>query len=354
MLLLHTMDRERGDFMKKPTLCLIFGGKSPEYYVSLSSAYSVIKALEGGSYELIKIGITRDGKWYLYEGENERIANDTWHKQCVSPILLDVNMGIILVGKRKIKPDKILPILHGENGEDGHISALCDMGGLPCAGTSMMPCALCMDKHLTKLVAREAGILVADWVCIARGEDINSKMEEIEEIIKYPCFVKPATTGSSVGVKIVKGKEELLCAINEALTYSQRAIVEKKINARELEIGVIARDGAPYLSRVGEVKYKAEFYDYDAKYKSSENEYQIPANIPKKTEKYLRECAKKLFYALGIDALCRMDFFLSEEGKLILNEVNTMPGFTKSSMFPMLFLNMGHTYPEILNIILNI
>lgn len=340
--------------MKKPTLCLIFGGKSPEYYVSLSSAYSVIKALEEKGYDLIKIGITRDGKWYLYTGENEKIANDTWHNGSIMPVLLDVSNGLLLVGKRKIKPDKIFPILHGENGEDGHASALCDMGGLPCAGTGMMPSALCMDKHLTKLVAREAGILVADWVSIARGEDKEGKISEIEEKIKYPCFVKPATTGSSVGVKIAKNRQELNFAIEEALAYSQRVLVEKKINARELEIGVIARDGAPYLSRVGEVKYKAEFYDYDAKYKSSENEYQIPAEISEKTEKHLRECAKKLFYALGIDALCRMDFFLSEGGELILNEVNTMPGFTKSSMFPMLFSDMGHTFSEILNIILNI
>lgn len=339
--------------MKKPTLCLIFGGKSSEYYVSLSSAYSVITALEA-TYELIKIGITKNGRWYLYKGENEDIKNDSWEEGNIVPVKIDLNEGAFIFEGEKIKPDKILPILHGENYEDGKIQSLFDLANMNYIGCGANTSHACFDKHITKLIARAEGIRVANDIVLFKHDSKNKKrIDTFFEKTQFPVFVKPSSAGSSMGVSIVDSKEKLKEAIDLAFKYSDKVIIEEKIDGTETEIGIIEASGKIYLSTPGQIKYKGEFYSYDAKY-NQENEYIIPAKITKKTKKQLEECAKKLFYVLGIRGLCRMDFFITTDSALVFNEINTMPGFTPASMFPMMLLSDGYSYQEILNIILNI
>lgn len=339
--------------MKKPTLCLIFGGKSSEYYVSLNSAYSVITALEP-AYEVIKIGISKNGKWYLYKGENIKIKNDSWEKEGIVPVTIDINEGTFVFEGGKIKPYKILPILHGENYEDGKIQSLFDLAGMAYIGCRSSTSHACFDKHITKLIAKEQGIRVANDTVLFKGDPNNEK--RIEQFLKntnFPVFVKPSGAGSSVGVSKVDSLGKLSTAITLAFMHSDKVLIEEKIDGTETEIGVIEKNNEIYLSPPGQIKYSEAFYSYDAKY-NQENEYIIPAKITKKTKKELEECAKKLFYALGIRGLCRMDFFVSSPGEVIFNEINTMPGFTRASMFPMLFSSTGQSHIEILNNILNI
>ncbi len=340
--------------MEKPTLCLIFGGKSSEYEVSLASAYSVLCALEGQKYEIVKIGITRDGKWYLFEGENKKLLNDSWQDSAVSPVMLDINGASFITNKGKIKPSKILPILHGEYGEDGRIGALFEIASMPYAGCGSFCSFLSMDKHLTKLVAKSIGIKIATGEVLFKNDPENEKrLEKITKKLGYPLFIKPSRAGSSVGVSLAKSRDELDKGIKKAFLVSSKVLIEEKINGVETELAIMVRDGKIIDMAQGQIKYFSEFYDYNSKYKS-ENEYIIPAKISKKTEKHLRECAKKLVLALDVRGLSRLDFFVLENGDIVFNEINTMPGFTEISMFPKLFLDKGYTYFEILNNILNI
>ncbi len=339
--------------MKKSTLCLIFGGKSSEYYVSLNSAYSVITALEP-AYEVIKIGISKNGKWYLYKGENIKIKNDSWEKEGTLPVTIDINEGTFVFEGGKIKPYKILPILHGENYEDGKIQSLFDLADMIYIGCRSSTSHACFDKHITKLIAREQGIRVANDTVLFKGDPNNEK--RIEQFLKntnFPVFVKPSGAGSSIGAGIVDTPEKLSTAITLAFKYSDKVLIEEKIDGTETEIGVIEKNSEIYLSPPGQIKYSEAFYSYDAKY-NQENEYIIPAKITEKTKKELEECLKKLYSALGIRGLCRFDFFVTSDGALVFNEVNTMPGFTHDSLFPMLWQYSGYSTAQILNIILNI
>lgn len=325
--------------MKKPTLCVIFGGKSSEYEVSLRSAYSVLGAINSEKYNVITVGITRDGKWYIYKGERERIKNDTWQGENTTPVTLDLSRGqLIALGKSIYtkEVDVFFPVMHGEFGEDGRIQGLLDICGAKYVGCDPFASHICMDKSLTKEIARQIQIEVA--------------REYLEnEEITYPVFVKPCMCGSSVGVSRVESERELKGAVEIAKSYCPKILIEEAIVGCEVEVAVLERCGELIVSPVGEVRHGGIFYGYEEKYKSQGNEYIIPAKISEKTEKYLRECAKKLFLALKCRGLARFDFFVCQNERVVFNEVNTMPGFTEDSMYPMLLKKSGVPFDAVID-----
>ncbi len=340
--------------MKKPTLCIIFGGKSSEYEVSLSSVSAVLDALDKGKYEIIKIGIDKNGKWYLTSASKDEISSDKWKKRAI-PVSIDINNGAFIARERVIKPDRILPIMHGEYGEDGRIQGVFECMGLSYAGANSFSASLCMDKHLTKLVAKSIGVPVARDIVIRQSDLHNlDKIYEGVSKIGYPVFVKPAKAGSSVGVCLVKERGELLVAIEKALLVCDKVIIEEKIYGEENEIAIIEKNNEVVTSTIGAIAYPYEFYDYFAKYSSDSIEYIIPTRAPMIAQEKIREYAKKLFSHLGLRGLCRMDFFVTDNKEVIFNEVNTLPGFTEISMFPKLFIYDGYTFSSLVEEIINL
>ncbi|MBQ8546480.1 MAG: D-alanine--D-alanine ligase [Clostridia bacterium] len=342
--------------MEKPTVAVIFGGESSEYEVSLSSAYSVLSEIDYEKYNIIKIGITKNGKWYLYWGESSLILNDKWHEsQSKKELTIDINEGRLLANGAPLLIDKILPVLHGEYGEDGRLGALFEILKMDYSGCQFFSSAISMDKDTTKLIAEREGINVARWLVVFESDLKNeAKIQKEARKIGYPVFVKPSRGGSSVGVYQAKTEKELIPLIKEAFKVCPKVLIEEKINGTETEIAVLYKNGKAVFSTPGQIKYKSEFYDYDAKYNSSEIDYIIPARITKESEKRLRQYAKRLCRALEIKNLSRMDFFVTDSGKVVFNEVNTFPGFTGISMFPKLLMHDGYTFKNIINYILNI
>lgn len=341
--------------MKKPTLCLIFGGKSNEYEVSLSSAYNVLCALEKGKYEIVKIGITKAGRWYLFSGKNEEIKSGAWVKGRCKRVFVDFARGILAAGRRKIKPDIVLPIMHGEYGEDGRIQGIFEALGIKCAGCCAFSSHICMDKHLAKLIASECGVKVAKYAVLHKNDRGSvQKAQNFANENGYPVFVKPSCGGSSVGVSLVKNDGELTVALDSAFAVSPKILIEEKIDGVETEVGVLEKCGEFEISVAGQLTHRGEFYTYEEKYKNGKTEYIIPAEINEKTKKELEECLKKLYFAFGISGFCRFDFFVKPDGTLIFNEVNTIPGFTHDSLFPKMWQYSGYSLTKILDIALNI
>ena len=344
---------------KKKKVCVIFGGQSPEHDISCISAASVVENLDKDKYKIITIGITKKGEWYLYSGKTDKIKNGEWlkdKKHLTSAIISpDAKAKSILIfddkGIKKIRPDIVFPVLHGEYGEDGTIQGLLELAGLKYVGNGVCSSANGMDKSFTKLVFESAGIPQADWIVVNTYEmkDMDSVVKRAEENIGYPCFVKPASTGSSVGVGKAKNKEELISALNNAKKFCRKILIEENIEGHEVECAVLG-NFEPKAGAVGEIIPQVEFYDFDAKYVSNATKLQIPAELSKEVYEKIREYAKKAFLALDGAGLARVDFFVKfSDNSIILNEINTMPGFTSISMYPKLWIEMGMTYSELLD-----
>lgn len=345
--------------MGKLKVCVLFGGQSPEHEVSRRSAVSVLEQLDRDKYKVSVIGITKKGQWYLYTGDTDSIKDDSWEKDkkhlkkaILSPDVSDG--GILVFGKEKVKKieiDVAFPVLHGEHGEDGTIQGLLELANLPYVGTGVLASSVGMDKTYSKIVFQDANIPQAKWV-VARTEEfhkIDEIMDEIEEKIGYPCFVKPANTGSSVGVGKAKDRDALLAALEEASRFDRKILVEENIEGHEVECAVLG-NGHPKAAAVGEIIPVAEFYDYDAKYNDGTTELQIPAKLDRATQEKIRDYAVRAFRAIDGTGLSRVDFFVKySDGSVILNEINTMPGFTDISMYPKLWQEMGVGYSELLD-----
>ena len=333
--------------MKKPTLCVIFGGKSSEYEVSLRSAYAVLCHLDKEKYDVVRLGITKGGEWYIYEGENEGILRDSWQGNSALPVALDLTCGnLIVLGKDvyALEIDLFLPVLHGGCGEDGRLQGLLDMAGAKYVGCGAYASHLCMDKHLTKLVARELGVPVA------KGGMINAKckMQNAKLEFGYPVFIKPTTGGSSIGAYRVENEGEMGVCLEKALEYGD-VLVEELIVGDEVEVGVVEVGGDVVVSPVGMIRHGGRFYDYKTKYESGDNEYLIPAPIDPLVAEEIQGYARHLFCGLGCRGFGRFDFFVKENGRVVFNEVNTLPGFTDASMFPKLFMSMGYSFEELID-----
>ncbi len=347
--------------MTKPKLkvLVIFGGQSPEHDISCISATSVLKNLDTQKYKISTIGITKKGEWFLYSGKFDNIENGTWKKDkkhlkkaIISPDAKDKGVIVFDGDKiKKIKPDIVFPVLHGEYGEDGTIQGLLELSGLKYVGMGVCASANGMDKAFSKMVFENAKIPQADWVVVNTYEmdDIEKIVKNIEEKLGYPCFVKPASTGSSVGVGKAKNKDELKSALINAAKFGRKILVEENIDGHEVECAVLGNFN-PNASTVGEIIPEVEFYDFDAKYKSGTTKLQIPAEIPNDTLEKIREYAIRAFTALDGAGLSRVDFFVKyKDNSIVLNEINTMPGFTSISMYPKLWDAVGKKYSDLLD-----
>lgn len=342
--------------MRKLSVCVLFGGMSPEHEVSLRSAESVLNHLNQEKYNVFPVGITKNGDWVLYGGKDySKLPSGEWlhceanRRAAISPVrgqgLLSFE-GDCVVRERI---DVAFPVLHGENGEDGAIQGLLQLAGIPYVGSNVAASATCMDKTLMKLVADSAGIRQAAWQLVTAQElAVNAEgvLDAAEARFAYPVFVKPAGTGSSVGVSKVKNREALLTSLQNAAKFDRKLLIEEFINGREVEVAVLGND-APAASICGEIDSGTEFYDYDAKYISDCARLYIPARIDEQTAENVRDTAIRAYQALGCKGLSRVDFFVTyDKNEIVFNEINTIPDFTSVSMYPKLFAASGIPYSE--------
>lgn len=343
--------------MSKLRIALLFGGVSSEHDVSLLSAASVIRNMPE-EIEIIKIGITKKGRWLFFPGDVADIENGAWEQNpdCVPCILSPdrAHAGIVKIGpdgdSTITKVDAVFPVLHGKNGEDGTVQGLCMLSGIPYVGCDMTASALCMDKDSAKILLEKAGVPVVPWRTL-RMEDME-QFEEIQQLLEaeigYPMFVKPSAAGSSVGVSKVDGPEQLKKAVTLAFTHDYKVLCEKAVDCRELECAVLGNDEAQ-ASCVGEILPSAEFYDYEAKYLSGQSRLSIPAKLSEEQSNFIRATALKAFRVLGCAGLSRVDFLMDKHtGGIYLNELNTLPGFTAISMYPKLWDQCGVPYAQLL------
>lgn len=348
----------------KLNVCVLFGGISPEHDVSLRSAESVLNNLDPEKYHVLPVGITKQGQWLLYGGDDySLLPGGQWERfpknreAAISPIrgqgLLVCNDGVT----EKISIDVVFPVLHGENGEDGSVQGLMQLAGIPCVGPDVAASAVAMDKTLTKLVIDNAGIPQAQWLLVRSNEllgQIDSVLDSVEKRFSYPVFVKPAGTGSSVGVSKASDRESLAEALHSAGQYDEKILVEEFIDGKEVEAAVMG-NASPVASVCGEIDSGAEFYDYDAKYVTDTSTAYIPARISETTAEQVREYAVKVYKSVGCHGLSRVDFFVTnQDERIVFNEINTLPGFTSISMFPKLFAASGIPYGQLIDELLRL
>lgn len=346
---------------KKYNICVLFGGVSPEHQVSLCSATSVLYHLDDNKYNILPVGITKEGLWYYFDNNDySRIEKNTWCERSCFPCTISAAHGKGLIifkddGFESIQIDCIFPVLHGKNCEDGSIQGLAQVAGIPCVGPGVCSSAVSMDKSITKLIVSFIGVEQAKWIVVKKEEYKSAKegvITNIESNINYPLIVKPAGTGSSVGVEKVINRKDLTKAIEKALEYDSKILVEEFVFGKEVEIGILVNKTTT-ASICGEVVPNAEFYDYETKYTKNTAKQYIPARITQSCSEKMRSMAVAIFEALGCKDLSRVDFFVSSEGeRIIFNEINTLPGFTSISMYPKLFEASGIPYSDLLDIII--
>ncbi len=342
---------------------VIFGGVSSEHDISCLSATSVIKNIPKDKYNVVMLGISKTGEMYLYDGDVENIVKDKWlddgdhlKKAIISTDRTD--KGIIVFndnGYEKIKIDVCFPVLHGKNGEDGTMQGLLAIAGIPFVGCNTMASAVCMDKAITNAICDVNGIAQAKWKYITKFDFQQRGHEfarECEEYLGLPVFIKPANAGSSVGVVKAKTLDEIQRGIDYALQFDDRVVVEENIEGHEVECAVMGND-EPFAGAVGEIEPCNEFYDFEAKYESDSGLY-IPAHISEEKIKEVQQQAIKAYKAWGCSGLARVDFFVRySDGAVLLNEPNTLPGFTNISMYPKLMENVGISYSDLIDKLFN-
>lgn len=338
--------------MDKKRIAVIFGGKSSEHEVSRVSASYVISQIPAEKYDIVTIGITKTGRWYLYSGAVENIADGTWEKDennrtaFIAPA--PSVHGLIIINKdgttEKLRLDVVFPVLHGKNGEDGTLQGLLEMSEIPYVGCGVLASAECMDKVSTNIMFEHAGIDQAEFTWFYSSEyeeDAEKCIAMVETALpQYPVFVKPANAGSSVGVSKAHNRDELIKAIEKAAKEDSRILIEENIVGKEVECAVLGNK-KPFVSIPGQIAPAAEFYDYDAKYNNAESKLFIPAHISDELAEKVRKIAADAYIALGCEGLSRVDFFVTDEGRILLNEINTLPGFTSISMYPKLMAESG-------------
>lgn len=337
--------------MQKKNIAVVFGGKSSEHEVSRVSASYVINSIPADKYEIYTIGITKQGRWLLYSGPTASIADGSWEQDnnnkraFIAPaptvgglVVIDNNTSTI------IPLDVIFPVLHGKNGEDGTIQGLFELSGIPYVGCGVLASAGCMDKAVTNILLEHTGIEQAAFTWFYTYDyrkDPEAIIRRIESELKgYPVFVKPANAGSSVGISKAHDRAELITAIEVAAREDSKLVVEENIVGYEVECAVMGNED-PVASVPGQIAPASEFYDYEAKYHNNQSQLFIPAKISDELKEAVRATALKAYRALGCSGLSRVDFFVTEDGRVLLNEINTLPGFTSISMYPKLMAAYG-------------
>lgn len=335
---------------------VLFGGVSSEHDVSTVSAASVISNIPTDQYRLYLIGITKEGDWFLYDGSPDDLPDDQWlkkgtrRKAFLSPDRSVHGITVVEDGKAEnIYIDIIFPVLHGKNGEDGTMQGLFQLAGIPFVGCDAASSAVSMDKIYTNSMADAYGILQARWDSITAYEYKTGQktLQEVADKLGFPIFVKPANAGSSVGISKAHNMEELEAGLNLALQNDSRVLFEEFIDGFEVECAVLGNDDIQ-TGVVGQITPANEFYDYDAKYANAASLLNIPALVPEAARNEVAEQAKRVFKALGCTGFSRVDFFVTKaDGKVLFNEINTIPGFTSISMYPKMFEAAGVPYGEL-------
>ncbi len=345
--------------MRKIRLAVLFGGMSSEHEVSCVSASSVLNHLDKDKYEVFKIGMTKSGKWFLTDASAEEIADGSWAKRSNRPAFISPdrgNRGLVVFKddtSNVYDLDCIFPVVHGRNCEDGVLQGLLELSGIPYVGPGVAASACSMDKSITKLIISQTDVKQADFVLVSADEvssNLTMACEKVEEHFSgmYPFFIKPANEGSSVGISKAHDRSELEKGLALAAEYDCRILVEETIVGREIETAVLGNDN-PQVAKVGEVLAANEFYDYEAKYNDVGSETKILDDVPEEKLAEIQEAAVTVFRAMGCRGLSRVDFFLSENNEVIFNELNTLPGFTSISMYPMMWDATGIGYSELLD-----
>lgn len=335
--------------MSKKVIAVIFGGQSSEHDVSKVSAATVISNINPEKYTILPVYITKDGHWLLYDGPLENIQNGNWEKFAATAIISPdaTHKGLIrIVGdKAKFIPiDLAYLVLHGANGEDGTIQGLLELAHIPYVGCGVLSSAVSMNKAYTKIVVEKLGVAQAKYAVVYRNDienNIEKAIEKIEAACGYPCFIKPACAGSSVGITKAHNQDELVDGLWIAAKEDRTIVVEENITGYELECAVLGNSDVQ-ASAIGQVLAADEFYTYDAKYNNKESKTLIPAPISEEKANEIREKAVEIFKALDGMGLSRVDFFMEKDTeRIVFNEINTLPGFTPISMYPMLFREIG-------------
>ena len=348
---------------RKIRVAVVFGGRSDEHDVSLRSARTIMDALDPERYDVVPVGISREGRWISGDDPlaalisispmfqltgGEQKAEPTG-EQSVTPV---VGADALMPGGVTESVDVFFPALHGPMGEDGTIQGMLELAGLPYVGSGVLGSAASMDKAMTKVVMTQAGIPQLPWILVLRRDwerDADAIEQRISDEIGFPCFVKPANLGSSVGITKARDVEDLRLGLREAALFDRRLVVEKGVVGRELEISVLGNDD-PIVSIAGEIRPRGEFYDYNAKYLDDSAELIIPANLEPEIQEQLEDYAARAFIALDLAGLARVDFFLEDgTNNVYLNEVNTLPGFTSISMYPSLWAASGVPINELVD-----
>ena len=329
--------------MSKIHVLLAYGGQSSEHEVSLASARNVFAALDNTKYDISICLIDKQGSWWL----QETISDDHTGSQQLLPVLGQQKF-VTLPDHKIIQPDVLLPILHGQNGEDGTVQGLAQLLGIACAGPSLLSAAVTMDKDMTKRLLAHAGIPVVPWKKWLIHDEAPTYEAVVAEL-GTDVFVKPASAGSSIGVSHVTSGESWDDALRLAAENSEVVLIEKTVHGREIEVAVLGNTH-PRATAPGEIVAGEDFYTYEDKYGvGSTSEVKIPADMPESIQNQLKDCALRAYVATGGRGMARVDFFLTEDGTIFLNEINSIPGFTNISMYPKLWRHEGLIYPELIS-----
>lgn len=349
--------------MSKLNVALIFGGKSGEHEVSLISTSSIYKHIDKDKYNVMTIGITKEGRWLYYEGNEENITNGEWVNLANRNVEINLvpcgnkEVGILFEDGKLEKIDVLFPVLHGPYGEDGTIQGLFEISQIPYVGCGVLASSVGMDKLICKKVFTEIGLPQVNYTDTNKWQfsnDSEGELDKIESELNYPIFVKPANLGSSVGISKATNREELLEGINEALKYDSRIVLEQGIDAREIEVAVLGNNEVK-ASIAGEIKPAKDFYDYEDKYLDGASTYDIPAQISEEDMNYIREKAIQAFKGIDGKGLSRVDFFKDKNsGEIFINEINTLPGFTNISMYPKMWEATGLEYTKLIDELINL
>jgi len=344
--------------MSKLRVGIIFGGRSAEHEVSLQSARNIVDALDRSRFEPILIGIDKAGHWHLNDTSNFLINQE-------NPALIALNQSnrelAVVPGKANQQlvetsgqtllehVDVIFPIVHGTLGEDGCLQGLLRMADLPFVGSDVLGSAVCMDKDISKRLLRDAGIAVTPFITLNRRNAARTTFEQARQKLGLPMFVKPANQGSSVGVSKVGTETEYLAAVELALGFDEKVLVESAVKGREIECAVLGNDN-PVASGCGEIVVRDGFYSYDSKYIDDQAaQVVVPADISEESSERIRALAIEAFETLGCSGLARVDVFLTDDGEVLINEINSLPGFTRISMYPKLWQAAGMSYSELVS-----
>ena len=356
------MNKQNAADSKKITIAILFGGNSPEYGVSLKSAYSVITHIDEAKYEPILLGINQKGEWFYFFGEPDKILSDTWNNpaNCMRAIISPSRetQGIVIFEKygnvRSMKIDVAMPVLHGKNGEDGTVQGLLELAGIPIVGCNTLASALCMDKDRAHKIVEQAGVKIARSFTITDEKDAKNCLEKAQEL-GLPLFIKPVKAGSSYGITRLSNEnnvlisEDFLEAVELALNYDDEVIIEENIDGFEVGCAVLG-DGADLIvGEVDEIELTDGFFNYKEKYTLETSKVHVPARIKKEKAKEVKETAKTIYKALGCSGFARVDMFLTPAGDIVFNEVNTIPGFTSHSRYPNMLKAIGMTFDQVID-----